>query len=250
MTAAPGLARPSAAHHSPYTVKVLVRGASLREANGIWADCRGRLYVATTAGAEVAVLDARNGRVIDRLSYSAADDVTMGPDGSLYWTDLLDGKVWRMAPGRAVTSQYVAPGMNPITFSADGRLFVAQAILPYGETLYELDPALVDPPKAIWSPGDGPLFFPAAERLRLRPGRHALRAAAVPWEGCPPRPDRGPDHAAGRRLGPVVPDAVKFDSYGRLFAVTSAVNGEVVRIDVAGEGPPGRDGPDGAVRPG
>ena len=29
--------------------------------------------------------------LIDRLSYSAADDVTMGPDGSLYWTDLLDG---------------------------------------------------------------------------------------------------------------------------------------------------------------
>ena len=31
--------------------------------------------------------------------------------------------------------------MNPITFSADGRLFVAQAILPYGDTLWELDPA-------------------------------------------------------------------------------------------------------------
>ena len=87
-----------------YVLKVLVRGAPLHEANGIWADAGGRLYVATVAGAQVAVLDARNGQLIERLSYSAADDVTMGPDGSLYWTDLLDGKVWRMAPdgGRRV----------------------------------------------------------------------------------------------------------------------------------------------------
>ena len=62
-----------------YVMKVLVRGAPLHQANGIWADADGHLYVGTAAGVQIAVLDARNGRVIERLSYGTADDVTMGP---------------------------------------------------------------------------------------------------------------------------------------------------------------------------
>ena len=56
-----------------------------------------------------------------------------------------------------MTSQYVAPFVNPITFSDDGRLFVGQAF--FGETLYELDPDLVDPPVLVWH-GSGAPGFP------------------------------------------------------------------------------------------
>ncbi len=230
MTAAAGVARPAIVHHNHYTLKVLVRGAPLHEANGIWADGRGRLYVATVAGAQVAVLDARSGHVIERLPYSAADDVTMGPDGSLYWTDLLDGRVWRMAPDGAVTSQFVGPGMNPITFSADGRLFVAQAILPVGQTLYELDPALDADPTPIWSPGAFPLQLNGFDF-----GPDGMLYAPQPYIGTVIRLDLSADPITPQPVasGLSFPTAVKFDSRGRLFAVTSAADGEVVRIDVA-----------------
>jgi hypothetical protein len=46
-----------------------------------------------------------------------------------------------------VTKQLVAPGVNPITFSDDGRLFVALDFM--GDGLYELDPDLVDPPTPL-----------------------------------------------------------------------------------------------------
>jgi hypothetical protein len=57
------------------------------------------------------------------------DDVTFGPDGSMYWTDILVGEVGRRAPDGTVTKQFVAPGVNPITFSPDGRLFVGLCFL-------------------------------------------------------------------------------------------------------------------------
>ena len=228
MTAATGLARPAVVEDH-YTMKVLVRGAPLHEANGIWAD-GGRLYVATVAGAQVAVLDARNGHVIDRLSYSSADDVTMGPDGSLYWTDLLDGKVWRMAPDGVVTSQFVGAGINPITFSADGRLFAAQAILPYGQTLYELDPALVADPTPVWNPGAFPLQLNGFDF-----GPDGMLYAPQPYLGRVIRLDLSADPITPQVVatGLSFPTAVKFDSRGRLFAVASADDGQVFRIDVA-----------------
>jgi sugar lactone lactonase YvrE len=230
--AATAPARAATAVDDDYALKVLVRGAPLHEANGIWAD-GGRLYVANVACAQVAVLDARNGHLIDRLSYSAADDVTMGPDGSLYWTDLLDGKVWRMAPDGVVTSQFVGGGMNPITFSADGRLFVAQAIPPYGDTLYELDPTLVAPPKAVWTPGDG---YPFLQQLNgFDFGPDGMLYAPQPYLGTIVRLDLAatPITLQVVATGLSFPTAVKFDSRGRLFAVASAADGQVFRIDVA-----------------
>jgi sugar lactone lactonase YvrE len=229
LATAAATARAATAVDDDYVLKVLVRGAPLHEANGIWA-AGGRLYVATVAGAQVAVLDARNGHLIDRLSYSAADDVTMGPDGSLYWTDLLDGKVWRMAPDGDVTSQFVGGGMNPIAFSADGRLFAAQAILPLGQTLFELDPALAADPKPVWDPGAFPLQLNGFDF-----GPDGLLYAPQPYLGRVIRLDLSahPVQPQVVATGMSFPTAVKFDSRGRLFAVASAADGQVFRIDVA-----------------
>jgi sugar lactone lactonase YvrE len=44
--------------------------------------------------------------------------------------------------------KFVASGVNPITFSKDGRLFVARDFTP-GDGLYEIDPNLVKPPRAL-----------------------------------------------------------------------------------------------------
>ena len=232
-TAATAPAKSAAVQDTHYTMKVLVRGAPLHQANGIWADAGGHLYVGTAAGAQIAVLDARSGQVLDRLSYGTADDVTMGPDGSLYWTDILEGRVGRLAPDGTVTSQFVGLGVNPITFSADGRLFVAQAILPYSDALWELDPALGADPTLVWDPGDG---YPFLEQLNgFDFGPDGMLYAPQPYLGRVVRLDLTADPITPEVIatGLSFPTAVKFDSQGSLFAVVSADEGEVVGIDVA-----------------
>ena len=98
-------------------------------------------------------LDKEDGTI--KQEYSIADsilgqdDLTFGPDGSMYWTDILNGEVGRRTPDGSVTKQFVALGVNPITFSDDGRLFIALDFL--GDGLYELDPDLSDPPRLILS---------------------------------------------------------------------------------------------------
>ncbi|MEE4274870.1 MAG: hypothetical protein V2J16_03275, partial [Thermoleophilia bacterium] len=144
-----------------YITRVLARGASIHGANGITIDAAGRAYIASVLGREIVVLDTRTGRILDRYGVddgtNGGDDVALGPDGSLYWTDIMEGYVWRMAPDGAMTSQWVAPWVNPITFTDDGRLFVGQAF--FGDGLYELDPDLASPPVLVWS-GSGVPGFP------------------------------------------------------------------------------------------
>ncbi|MFW9984533.1 MAG: hypothetical protein ACFFCB_07380, partial [Candidatus Odinarchaeota archaeon] len=127
--------------------KVLVRGAPISGANGIMFDNNDQLHIASISGGEIVVMDPKSGNILERIPASGPDDLAFGPDGSLYYTSIMDGFVFRIKPDGTTTSQYVAPGVNPITFSADGRLFVACDFL--GDGLYELDPDLVDPPVQI-----------------------------------------------------------------------------------------------------
>jgi sugar lactone lactonase YvrE len=135
----------------PASVEILVEGAAIQGANGSTIGPDGNLYVASILGGELVVVDPESGEILDRIgserSVLGPDDVIFGPDGSLYWTDLFVGEVGRMAPDGQVTRQSVAVGVNPITFSDDGRLFVSLCVA--GDGLYELDPDLVDPPRLI-----------------------------------------------------------------------------------------------------
>ncbi|MBI2925633.1 MAG: hypothetical protein HYY24_08010 [Verrucomicrobia bacterium] len=154
-------------------------GAPFRGANGITKDAAGRLYIASAFGGEIVILNAPDGVFLERLGPAQGvlfpDDVVFGPDGSLYWTDLVFGQVGRRAPDGTVTKQFVALGVNPITFSADGRLFTGLAFL--GDALWELDPKLQEPPKLILdAPGqlnsfsfgpDGQLYSPSNTRRSL-----------------------------------------------------------------------------------
>ena len=100
------------------TTKVLVRGAPIHGTNGIMFDDQDRLYIASVVGRELVIMDARSGRIIDRLGPDAGvespDDLAFGPDGSVYWTSLLTGVVGRRTPAGEVTTQFVAPGANPM----------------------------------------------------------------------------------------------------------------------------------------
>jgi sugar lactone lactonase YvrE len=136
---------------SNVVMRAIAKGAPFRGTNGIRFGPDGNLYIASVLGLEIIVMNKQNGKIINRFGREVGvkfpDDLVFGPDGSLYWTDIVHGEVGRMTPGGVVTKQFVAPGVNPITFSPDGRLFVALCF--YGDGLYELDPELVAAPRPI-----------------------------------------------------------------------------------------------------
>ena len=121
-------------------------------ANGLIFDKQNRLHIASLLGREIIVIDRESGHVLDRLTkedgVESPDDLVFGPDGSLYWTVFLTGEVGKRTPdGRISTIARLSPGVNPITFSRDGRLFVALCFL--GEGLYEVDPNGIKEPRLV-----------------------------------------------------------------------------------------------------
>ncbi|WP_438026525.1 hypothetical protein [Sorangium sp. So ce233] len=214
---------------------VLVEGARLHGTNGMNVGPDGKLYIASFLGSEIAVVNRKSGAVVRRLDASdgvdGPDDLTFGPGGSLYWTSLMTGNVVRRSPSGDITQQFIAPGVNPITFSDTGRLFVALDFL--GDALYEVDPELSDPPRLItrnlgflngmdWGP-DGRLYGPIWTQGRV---------VSIDVDSCTDAVD--PELECDVQTvadGFFIPAAVKFDGLGRLHAVDQ--NGEVVRIDVA-----------------
>jgi sugar lactone lactonase YvrE len=156
-------------------LKTLVKGASLNGANGLDIGPDGHLYVGSVNGQNITVINKHNGKIIDRISdgVDSPDDVVFSPDGkALYWTDILTGFVGRLKDG-VVKKQFVAPGVNPIRFSEDERLFTALDFL--GDGLYELDPELDLPPRLIIScpEGFGLGFFNSFD-TRMEDGRLIL----------------------------------------------------------------------------
>jgi sugar lactone lactonase YvrE len=210
------------------TVQILATGAQVRGANGILFGPDGRLYIASVITPAIAIMNPETGEIEKRLGpdegVKGPDDLAFGPDGSLYWTDIAYGEVGRLTPdGVKTVIAKLGPGVNPITFSDDGRLFVSQCFMD--SKLYEVDPAGEREPRLIsdelgpgcglngmdWGP-DGFLYGP-----RWFQGE-VVRVDV----------DTGEFHRVADGFG--VPAAVKFDSRGRLF-VLDTLAGEVVRVD-------------------
>jgi len=207
------------------TVKVLVKGSPIHGANGIMFNSSDLLYIASVFGREIMVMNPETGQIINRLGpdkgIETPDDLTFGPDGSLYWTSIITGEVGRLTPQGAYTNQLVEFGVNPITFSDDGRLFVALDF--FGDALYELDPNLTKPPHLItqnlgWLNGmdwgsDGFLYGPIWTKGKV------IRIDVT----------NGTNTSVAEGFG--IPSAVKFYSKEYLY-VTDFLRGEVLRVNV------------------
>ncbi|MFO8149175.1 MAG: hypothetical protein R6T93_02675 [Trueperaceae bacterium] len=232
----------SASAATGYEIVELVRGGQLHGANGTYVGPDGLLYVASIFGGEIVAFDVDRGEVVRRFGPDdgvlGPDDVTFGPDGSMYWTDIMAGEVGRRAPDGTVTKQSVAPGVNPITFSDDGRLFVALDFM--GDGLFELDPQLVAPPRPIvvataevpfplgffnafdFGP-DGRLYGPLyATDLFVSVDVDSCEASSSPWTECDLRV-----LASGFQA----PVAAKFDPRGVLH-VLDAWTGQLSTVDL------------------
>ncbi len=125
------------------------RAAPTNGLNGLYVSpVDGNVYIASVGGDEITVHHPQSGAVLDRLGpergVNGPDDVFITDDGTVYWTEILTGFVGMLKTDGTFVRQFVGPGVNPITMSDDGRLFVNRLFL--GQGLYELDPNLVEPP--------------------------------------------------------------------------------------------------------
>ena len=226
-------------------IRTIGESASFRGINGILFGPDGDLYLASVVTPAVARLDPESGEILDNWGLGdgpkSPDDLAFGPDGSVYWTDISNGEVAMRTPD-GETRVIAAPGagVNPITFSDDGRLFVSQCFMD--TRLFELDPKGVAAPRLIrddlgpgcglngmdWGAADGKLYGPRwfrGEVVRVDVDSGEMETVASGFE---------------------VPAAVKFNSAGVLHVLDS-LRGEVVRIaedggkDVVARVQPGLD---------
>jgi len=222
----------------------IAMGARLHGTNGINFGPDGDLYIASFIGQEVVSMNKQTGEIINTYGVDknvlGPDDLIFHPDGeSFYYTDIVTGFVGRMTPdGTLLGYQEVAPGVNPITFSDDGRLFVGLDF--EGDGLYELDPNLVEPPRAIvpYVPDTFPLGFLNAFDFgpdgRLY-GPSFLFGLVISVDvgepGDPPTSDPYGDGTAQVVAdGFTYPVAAKFGPDGLLYLLDQT--GEVFKIDV------------------
>ena len=209
-------------------VRTIGESASFRGINGIMFGPDGALYLTSVVTPAVARIDPESGEILDNWGLDdgaqSPDDLAFGPDGSVYWTDISNGDVTMRTPEgetRVVASPGV--GVNPITFSDDGRLFVSQCFMD--TNLFELDPAGEQEPRVIrddLGPGcglNGMDWGSADDRLY---GPRWFRGEVVRVEV-----DSGEMETVASGFG--VPAAVKFDSEGALHVLDS-LSGEVVRV--------------------
>ena len=222
----------AAADSTSYQVKELVRGAPIHGANGLAVHKDGRLLVASVFGAEIVALDRQTGQVMQRLGHDkgvdAPDDVAVGPDGAIYWTDIIKGEVGRLSVEGTVTKAFVAPGMNPLAFSSTGRLFVGQAF--FGDGLYELDPVTLAIKKVLIADTGGTGPWPN-QLNGFDFGPDGMLYSPQPFLGRIVRinPETGAITQLTAAFAANPPTSVEFDSKGRLHASLS--DGTIVRVD-------------------
>jgi sugar lactone lactonase YvrE len=192
-------------------------------ANGLRTGPDGRVYVAQVTGSQISALDVTTG-CVETVSAKggdiiAPDDVAFGADGTLFATEVMDGRVSaRDTKGRTRVLRDDLPCANGITVH-HGRLFVGEC--RDGGRLMELPldgsapRILVDnlpSPNAMEVGPDGLLYYPvmtANEIWRIDPAG-------------------GEPQRVATDLG--VPDAVKFDADGTIVS-TQVASGQVLRID-------------------
>ncbi|MGJ7526108.1 hypothetical protein [Variovorax sp. GB1P17] len=234
---APPSSAPSAAPSLPATPptrpaswaapEVLVAPSSFAGVHGLAIDAKGRLLAGSVLGNTLWEVDRATGaaKVFIDAPEGQADDIAVGPNGELAWTNYLMGKLrYResdTAPLRVLAKNL--PGLNSLDFDRrNGKLYASQVFL--GDALWEIDRDGKKPPRLIkkdmggfngFEVGPdgmlyGPLWF-KGQVVKIDPANGAMTVIAEGFK---------------------IPAAANLDGKGNLWVV-DARSGELVRVDLA-----------------
>ncbi|MFW2332763.1 DUF6923 family protein [Ilumatobacter sp.] len=220
-------------------------GVMAGSTNGISFAPDGTLWIANVLGATITQIDPDSGEILSRLTAADGvlfpDDVVVGDDYTIYWTDIGLGTVFKKPFGQpAYPLVFPIPGglnsANPLTLNDDGsRLWAAGCYggPPANNSFVELDPDL-----------DGD-FMGAGIINVLRDGIEGCASNGMSWNDgylYAPQPFTNeilrldPEQGADQVPVPVTtgwptPIGTAFDSNGDLYSLAQGV-GEVVKVDI------------------
>lgn len=209
-----------------YRQEVVVAGSPFQGVHGLALDGKGHLLASNLLGQSVHSVDLRSGAVSTLVGppLGGADDVTLGPDGSVYWTGYFSGRLMRRTPdGNTRVIAKDLPGLNSLAFRRDGRLYVTQ--LGRADALYEVDPQGNNPPRKILSDLGFLNGFEFGPDDRLY-GPIMLKRQIVRLDV-----DTGTIEVVAE--GFTMPTAANFDARRENLYVVDAARGELVRVRVA-----------------
>ncbi|ATB28473.1 SMP-30/gluconolactonase/LRE family protein [Melittangium boletus] len=223
MLSAPSLAASPA---KAYRQEEVVAGSPFQGVHGLALDGKGHLLAGNLMGQTVHSVDLSSGKVSTLVGppLGGADDVAVGPDGSIYWTGYFTGQLMRRTPdGKTRVIAKDLPGLNSLAFRRDGRFYVTQ--LGRGDALWEVDPNGRTPPRKVLSQHGFLNGFQFGPDDRLY-GPLLLKQQIARIDV-----DTGTIEVVAEGFG--IPTAVNFDSSRENLYVVDAARGELVRVRVA-----------------
>jgi sugar lactone lactonase YvrE len=132
--------------------EAVVAPSSFTGVHGLAIDKQGRLLAGSVVGNAIWQVDRQTGAASILIGgpEGQADDIAIGPNGEMAWTNYLQGVIrYResdSAPMRVLAKDL--PGINSLDFDRrNGKLYASQVFL--GDALWEIDVAGVKPPRLI-----------------------------------------------------------------------------------------------------
>jgi streptogramin lyase len=207
--------------------EALVAPSSFTGVHGLAVDAKGRLLAGSVVGYSMWEVDRKTGaaKVLIPAPEGQADDIAVGPNGELAWTNYLMGMVrYRendTAPLKVLAKDL--PGLNSLDFDRkNGKLYASQVFL--GDALWELDVAGVKAPRLIakemggfngFEVGPdgmlyGPLWF-KGQVVKIDPANGAITVINSEFK---------------------IPAAANLDGKGNLWVVDTRI-GELCKVELA-----------------
>ena len=132
--------------------EVLVPLSAFSGVHGLAIDAKGRLLAGSVLGNTLWEVDRSTGaaKILIDAPEGQADDIAVGPQGELAWTNYLMGML-RYRENDAAPMRVLAkdlPGLNSLDFDRrNGKLYASQVFL--GDALWEIDRTGQKPPRLI-----------------------------------------------------------------------------------------------------
>ena len=207
--------------------EALVPPSSFSGVHGLAIDAKGRLLAGSVLGNTLWEVDRTTGaaKVLIDAPEGQADDIAVGPQGELAWTNYLMGML-RYREGDTAPMRVLAkdlPGLNSLDFDRkSGKLYASQVFL--GDALWEIDRTGQKPPRLIKKDMGGFNGFEV--------GPDGMLYGPLWFKGQVVKIDPANGNMTVIADGFKIPAAANLDGKGNLWVV-DARSGELVRVELA-----------------